>query len=190
MAFQLSRQAITISRRAFSTSLVKSQSAKAPALSQEQVDSYYPKIGNRDVVGFGFNGNPNYQDRPEFPAPAVRWAPNTDEVLALRQKESGDWKKLSMDEKKALYRASFRHTFAEMKAPTGEWKSIAAGVLLGCSVAGWFMVWLKLYVYPALPVSITDEWKEDMLEKAIKQQQNPIEGIASKYDYENDRWKN
>ena len=56
--------------------------------------------GNRDIVGFGFNGHPTYIDRAEFPMPAVRFKENTAEVLALRQKETGDWSKLSIDEKK------------------------------------------------------------------------------------------
>ena len=58
-------------------------------------------LGNRDIVGYGFNGNPVYQDRPEFPAPAVRYGENSKEVIALRQKEKGDWKALSLEDKKA-----------------------------------------------------------------------------------------
>lgn len=40
-----------------------------------------------------------------------------------------------MQEKKELYRASFCQTFAEMDAPTGEWKSILAGVATGVGLA-------------------------------------------------------
>jgi len=40
-------------------------------------------------------------DRVEFPAPAVRFQENTKEVLELRQKELGDWKALSLKDKKA-----------------------------------------------------------------------------------------
>ena len=57
--------------------------------------------GNRDIVGFGFNGLPNYEDKCEYPAPAVRFKENTADVVALREKEKGDWKALSIDEKKA-----------------------------------------------------------------------------------------
>ena len=56
--------------------------------------------GNRDIVGYGFNGNPTYIDREEWPAPAVRFKENTTEVEALRVKEKGDWKLLTLDEKK------------------------------------------------------------------------------------------
>jgi cytochrome c oxidase subunit 4 len=57
--------------------------------------------GNRDIVGYGWNGIPTYIDRPEFPCPAVRFRENTPEVLALREKEKGDWNKLTVEEKKA-----------------------------------------------------------------------------------------
>ena len=39
------------------------------------------KIGNRDVVGFGWNGEPTYYDRPDFPMPAIRFKENTPDVL-------------------------------------------------------------------------------------------------------------
>ncbi|CAB0004170.1 unnamed protein product [Nesidiocoris tenuis] len=78
------------------------------------------QIGAREVVGFGFNGQPNYMDRIDFPLPAVRWRPETPEIKELRQKEKGDWKNLTIAEKKALYRASFCQTLAEVEAPTGK----------------------------------------------------------------------
>lgn len=39
------------------------------------------RIGNRDVVGFGFNGEPVYVDRVDFPCPAIRWKENTPDVM-------------------------------------------------------------------------------------------------------------
>lgn len=60
---------------------------------------------------------------------------------ALREKEKGDWKKLSIEEKKAIYRASFRQTFSEMEAPTGEWKGVI-GLSFVVVTAG---IWLYLY---------------------------------------------
>lgn len=56
-------------------------------------------------------------------------------LQALREKEKGDWKKLSVQEKKALYRASFCQTFAEMKYPTGEFKMHVGVALIAASVA-------------------------------------------------------
>ena len=57
--------------------------------------------GNRDVVGWGFNGTASYVDREEFPMPAVRFKENTPDVMALREKEKNDWKCLTLEEKKA-----------------------------------------------------------------------------------------
>jgi len=157
----------------------------APALR----DSYYPKLGNRDIVGYGWNGLPTYMDRVEFPAPAVRFQENTKEVLALRQKELGDWKALSLQDKKALYRASYRMTYAEMNAPTGEWKSVLAAILFGFSVTGWIAIFIKRQVLPELPHTITREWQEKQLELLIKQGQGAVTGLSSHWDYENNRWK-
>jgi cytochrome c oxidase subunit 4 len=56
-------------------------------------------------------------------------------VQALREKEKGDWKKLSVQEKKALYRATFCQTFSEMKHPTGEFKMYFGAGLLAISGA-------------------------------------------------------
>jgi len=57
--------------------------------------------GNRDIVGFGLNGSPIYEDIQEYPCPAVRFRENSSEVMALREKEKGDWHKLTLEEKKA-----------------------------------------------------------------------------------------
>lgn len=56
-------------------------------------------------------------------------------MQALREKEKGDWKKLSVQEKKALYRATFCQTFAEMKYPTGEFKMHIGVALIASSIA-------------------------------------------------------
>ena len=61
----------------------------------------------------------------------------------MREKEKGDWKKLSIEDKKQLYRASFRQTFAEIEAPTGEWKSTIGLTLVGISISLWLFIWIK-----------------------------------------------
>ena len=40
-------------------------------------------------------------DCAELPAPGVRFGENTNEVMALREKEKGDWKALSIEDKKS-----------------------------------------------------------------------------------------
>ena len=57
-------------------------------------------VGNRDIVGPGFNNMANYIDHPLNPCPSIRFKENTPELLALKEKEKGDWKKLTVDEKK------------------------------------------------------------------------------------------
>lgn len=103
------------------------------------------RLGNRDVVGYGFNGEPVYYDRPDIPFPAIRFKENTPDVLALREKEKGDWKKLSIQEKKALYRASFCQTFAEMKYPSGEWKFHLGVLLIVSSLAIYISLWMAAF---------------------------------------------
>lgn len=39
------------------------------------------RVGNRDVVGFGYNGEPTYLDRVDFPCPAIRWKENTSDIM-------------------------------------------------------------------------------------------------------------
>ena len=63
----------------------------------------------------------------------------------LKSKEAGDWSKLTIEEKKALYRASFCQTFAEIKAPSGEWKSVLGMTFVAMSMACWIFFWMKTF---------------------------------------------
>lgn len=147
------------------------------------------KIGNREVVGFGLNGMYSYQDRVDFPMPSIRFKENTPDIVALREKEKGDWRKLSLEEKKALYRASFCMTFSEIKAPTGEWKSILGVACMLISAALWVVMLERKFVFKPLPESFSEESKRAQLKRMIDLRVNPIEGIGSKYDYEKGEWK-
>merc|ERR1711890_171357 len=96
-----------------------------PTLAQQKVD-----IGTREIVGYGANGEVTYIDSVMAPFPAIRFKEDKGEIAVLREKEKGDWKKLTLEEKKVLYRASFCQTLAEIEAPTGEWKSILGWALI------------------------------------------------------------
>jgi hypothetical protein len=48
-----------------------------------------------------------------------RFQEDSGEILKLREKEKGDWKKLTLAEKKQLYRASFCQTIAEVNSQNG-----------------------------------------------------------------------
>jgi len=175
-----------LSTRALSTS---AQLRSEAALDQAARDRIHPKLGNRDVVGWGFNGTASYVDREEYPMPAVRFKENTPDVMALREKEKGDWKNLTTEEKKSLYRASFCQTFAEMKAPSGEWKSVLAAIITALAISGWTIIFMKKFVYSEMPHTITRQWQEDQMNRMLAQGQGRIEGVASRYNYETGKWK-
>ncbi|CAG2103418.1 unnamed protein product [Medioppia subpectinata] len=147
------------------------------------------KIGKREVVGFGVNGTYTYFDVPDVPMPAIRFREADTQISALREKEKGDWKQLTIDDKKKLYRFSFCRTYAEMMAPTGEWKSILAGVLAIVTTALWTYVLIKKFVYAPMPESTSLEWRKKQRDWMVLWKVNPIEGLSSKYDYEKNRWK-
>ncbi|XP_076625725.1 cytochrome c oxidase subunit 4 isoform 1, mitochondrial [Colletes latitarsis] len=137
------------------------------------------KIGNRDIVGCGYNGEASYMDRLDFPMPAIRFKANTPDVMALREKEKGDWKKLSIEEKKTIYRNSFRQTLAEIQAPTGEWKGEVGVTLMGVALSIWILMFLKIYAYPPLPVTFDEEHRLAQMERMKLLDVNPITGISS-----------
>lgn len=41
-------------------------------------------IGNREVVGYGYNGEPNYVDRVDYPIPAIRWKEPTPDIIVCQ----------------------------------------------------------------------------------------------------------
>ncbi|KAF2360143.1 Cytochrome c oxidase subunit IV family [Trinorchestia longiramus] len=169
-------------------SALRYQGVRAGSASADHLDPYI-KIGKREVVGFGHNGGLNYVDRLDYPMPAVRWKEENNEIRALREKEKGDWSKLTIEEKKALYRASFCQTFAEMNAPTGEWKVYVAAVLAAFGMACWMCMGMRAFILQPLPDSFKPENQRAQLRNMIELQTNPIDGLASKYDYEKNEWK-
>lgn len=42
---------------------------------------YFRRFGNREVVGYGINGEPEYVDRVDFPFPSLRFSQPTSEFL-------------------------------------------------------------------------------------------------------------
>ena len=38
---------------------------------------------------------------PDLPCPAVRWQETKGEIIAIKEKEKGDWKNLTIEEKRA-----------------------------------------------------------------------------------------
>ena len=102
-------------------------------------------IGTREVVGYGMNGEEIYIDNVHYPFPSIRFKEDTPQIVKLKEKEKGDWKKMTLAEKKELYRASFCQTLVEAKAPTGDWKAVVGISLCLISLGIWGYVWLAAY---------------------------------------------
>ncbi|VVC24475.1 Hypothetical protein CINCED_3A021510 [Cinara cedri] len=161
---------------------------KAPVQGVMQV--LEDKIVGRDIVGYGINGEPQYFDNITYPFPSVRFGKNTPEVLALREKEKGDWKKLTLEEKKKLYRASFCQTLIEAETPTGEWKAIFGWVMVWTSVAILSFVGVRKFLTnTADDPSLSLESRQAQLKRMIDLRVDPIDGLSSKWDYDNNTWK-
>ncbi|KAF5278595.1 hypothetical protein FQA39_LY00637 [Lamprigera yunnana] len=148
-------------------------------------------IGNRDQVGYGFKGIPAYADITVFPFPALRWKENTSEVLALREKEKGDWRLLSLSEKKCIYRNNFCQTISEVNAPTGQWKQTIGMSFILISVGIWLFILTHMFVFSQveLPITMTEEGRAAQLRRMLDIRCNPVYGLSSKWDYERNTWK-
>jgi cytochrome c oxidase subunit 4 len=155
----------------------------------EEKERIYPQIGNRDIVG------PSpvsmiYSEEIDAPLPAIRWGSNTPEILALREKEKGDWHDLSIAEMKQLYRHSFRQTLAEIEASTGEGKRLLYFCLYAVALTTILMLWNRAVAYKGKEEAFfTTDHTTERIKRMINEYNMPYTGIASQYDYENGCWK-
>lgn len=177
--------------RCFSVTVIQAGGHASVAETAVGREYTHPKIGDREIVGWGYNGGENYLDKVDFPYPAIRWkSPNAPGVPELREKELGDWKAMTMDEKKALYRASFCQTFSEFKLnKAGDWKMCLGIAFMGFAFSLWMWIFCKIFVYKPAPDSFSDEGRLARLRYDIAIRKDPVQGIASKWDYEKDQWK-
>lgn len=151
---------------------------------------YRLRIGNREVVGPSASGLEEYYDRVDHPCPPIRFKEVSPEIAGLREKEKGNWKLMTVDEKKKLYRTSFCQTFAEIEAPTCQGRKIFGNCLfLLCAPILLFMI-AKKTVFPPLPHQLSDEGKKKYVRWYIDSRADPLDGgISSKWDYEKNQWK-
>jgi hypothetical protein len=66
-------------------------------------------------------------------------------ITPIREKELGDWKNISLEEKKLLYRYSFAQTMSEFRAPRGYSKVGWAGFFAVMGVCTLYSVFLQAF---------------------------------------------
>ncbi|XP_012521236.1 PREDICTED: cytochrome c oxidase subunit 4 isoform 2, mitochondrial [Propithecus coquereli] len=111
------------------------------------------------------------------------------EQRALKEKEKGSWTQLSHAEKVALYRLQFHETFAEMNRRSNEWKTVMGCVFFFFGFAALVIWWQRVYMFPEKPITLTDEWRAQQLQRILDMKANPVQGLASRWDYEKKQWK-
>ncbi|XP_073731234.1 cytochrome c oxidase subunit 4 isoform 2, mitochondrial isoform X2 [Misgurnus anguillicaudatus] len=133
---------------------------------------------------------PLYNDRLDTPLPDRPYRDTLNAVdKSLKQKEMGPWNNLSKEEKIALYRMMFNLTYAEMKRPTHEWKTVFGGIFFFIGVTGLVLLWQRLYVYPPHPHTFDEEWQAMQVKRMLDMRINPVESFSAKWDYEKGKWK-
>ncbi|XP_068118332.1 cytochrome c oxidase subunit 4 isoform 2, mitochondrial [Hyperolius riggenbachi] len=108
---------------------------------------------------------------------------------ALKKKEEGPWKLLTHEEMIALYHLKFDKTFAEMNRPTKEWRTVFGAAFFAFGITGLLVLWQRLYVSPALPHTLEEDWKAMQLKRMLDMRVGPVQGLSSKWDYEKNEWK-
>uniref|UniRef100_A0A0K0G296 Cytochrome c oxidase subunit 4 n=1 Tax=Strongyloides venezuelensis TaxID=75913 RepID=A0A0K0G296_STRVS len=143
----------------------------------------------REIVGHGYNGDELYQDRLDNWYPSIRFRKEDSIIAPIRKKEFGDWKALSNEEKKLLYRYSYKQTLAEFEAPTGYWKVITGSCLILLGLTTLYATLLSNMVFKNTPPTIENEYKEAAVERKLVLEKGWLVGPAKHYDYENNQWK-
>ncbi|XP_044517476.1 cytochrome c oxidase subunit 4 isoform 2, mitochondrial [Gracilinanus agilis] len=132
----------------------------------------------------------NYQAERNYPMPDEPFCSELNpQQQALKEKEKGPWKQLTDAEKVALYRMQFHQTFAEMNRPSNEWKTVLGGVFFFFGFTGLLIWWQRLYVFPEKPITLSEDWKSKQLQRILDMKENPIQGLASRWDYAQKEWK-
>uniref|UniRef100_A0A8C7ITB4 Cytochrome c oxidase subunit 4 n=3 Tax=Salmoninae TaxID=504568 RepID=A0A8C7ITB4_ONCKI len=146
--------------------------------------------GHHEVSDSVDMSQPMYWDRLDTPLPDRPWKDVLDSTdKSLKQKEKGPWTALSKEEKIALYRLKFNHTYPEMKRPSHEWKTVIGGMFIFFGITGLVVFWQGHYVYPPQPHTFGEEWQAKQIQRMLDMRINPIEGFSAQWDYKNKQWK-
>lgn len=112
-----------------------------------------------------------------------------EDLKALKEKELGDWKNLSNEEQMDLYNMYFSMSMADMVRGNDTWKTSLGISLLVCSFGFAMIAFCKQFILPKPPSTNSDEWVQASIKKQLQLHSNPITGLGSKWDYENNCWK-
>ncbi|XP_061095860.1 cytochrome c oxidase subunit 4 isoform 1, mitochondrial [Conger conger] len=142
---------------------------------------------SKDVIDSSL---PQYTNRMDVPLPDRPFIMELNsEHRKLKEKEKGPWTNITKEEKIALYRMAYELTYAEMNKRTDEWKSVVGGVFFFLGLTGLVIWWQRVYVFGDVPHTLSAEWVEQGTQRAIDMRMNPVEGLASNWDYEKKQWK-
>ncbi|XP_078274821.1 cytochrome c oxidase subunit 4 isoform 1, mitochondrial-like [Rhinoraja longicauda] len=133
---------------------------------------------------------PMYCDRKDTPLPDIPYFRELNaEQTALKEKEKSSWTNLTNEEKVALYRVAFHQSYMEMSRKSNEWKTVLGGMFIFIGFTGLIVWWQTANVYPSQPHTFNEEWQRKQIKRMLDMRMNPVEGIASKWDYEKNEWK-
>ncbi|XP_068724772.1 cytochrome c oxidase subunit 4 isoform 2, mitochondrial-like [Montipora capricornis] len=113
------------------------------------------------------------------PVPTTR-PPYASELEALQVKEKGPWGELTKQEKIDLYKAQFVTTIPESKLQEPYAKKLVGLISGFLAVSVILFAFLRKYIGPEKPRTLTPEWEADSIKKAKRLRANPITGIGSR----------
>ena len=143
------------------------------------------------VIKFDPRDDFYFQESLRHPIPnGPRMIVIPEDLKELKEKEKGDWKCLSVEEQMDLYNMYFGMSIAEMRQGSDKWKS-SLGIALLCVTYSlmWFLFYKSQVLPPRDPYLSSEQHMKDNIAWQLKTFTNPITGYPSKYDYENNRWK-
>ena len=102
------------------------------------------------------------------------------QVLALRAKEAGSWKTLSAEEKKAIYRATYGASRAELQeaAKPHDSGKVIAGTVIAVAVALLLGKGLTSLANPG-PTSMSKEYQAAQTKHMVERGLNPVFGVSA-----------
>ncbi|XP_056155417.1 cytochrome c oxidase subunit 4 isoform 1, mitochondrial [Lampris incognitus] len=133
---------------------------------------------------------PQYVCRLDTPLPDIPFVRElTNQQGELKDKERGDWKTLTKEEKLALYRLAHQYSYAEMRQGSSEWKTVLGGVFFLLGLSGVLVWWYRAYVFGPVPHTLSPDWIEKQTQRMIDMRVNPVHGFSAHWDYEKKQWK-